>query len=55
MSMSIPFHGKLPPPSEDENDLLDSSDHRNEFRACPARCRSPRRLEGLRVTIAQED
>lgn len=49
------FAGKLPPMSEDESDLLDSSGHRNErSRLC---CQIPmtEALDGLRVTIAPED
>ena len=49
------FADKLPPMSEDENDLLDSSDHRNEHSrlSCQLKCRPE--LEGLRVEIAPED
>lgn len=45
----------LPPMSEDENDLLDSSDHRSEGSrlSCQVRCTSA--LEGLRIRIAPED
>ena len=49
------FADKLPPMSEDEDDLLDSSDHRQEHsRLC---CQLPmtEALDGLRVTIAPED
>jgi 2Fe-2S ferredoxin len=35
------FADRLPPIGADENDLLDSSDHRNATRACPARSSSP--------------
>lgn len=49
------FADKLPPMSEDENDLLDSSDHRNEHSrlSCQLKCKAE--LEGLRVEIAPED
>jgi 2Fe-2S ferredoxin len=49
------FVGRLPDMTEDENDLLDSSDHRDErsrlscqLKLCPA-------LEGLLVELAPED
>jgi len=49
------FADKLPPMSEDENDLLDSS----EFRDATSRlsCQLPFTddLDGLKVTIAEED
>jgi 2Fe-2S ferredoxin len=41
--------------SEDENDLLDSSDHRNEFSRLSCQIPVTDALEGLKVTIAQED
>ena len=45
----------LPPMSEDENDLLESSDHRTASSrlSCQLQCSS--RLDGLRVQIAPED
>ena len=49
------FADKLPKLSEDENDLLDSSDHRNEFSRLSCQVPITDALEGLRVTIAQED
>ena len=49
------FMDKLPKLSEDENDLLDSSDHRNEFSRLSCQIPISDALEGLRVTIAQED
>ena len=49
------FMDKLPKLSEDENDLLDSSDHRNEFSRLSCQVPITDALEGLRVTIAQED
>lgn len=49
------FADKLPPMSEDENDLLDSSDHRNERSrlSCQIKCKAE--LDGLKVEIAPED
>jgi len=41
--------------SEDENDLLDSSDHRNEFSRLSCQVPVTAALEGCKVTIAQED
>ena len=46
---------KLPSMSEDENDLLDSSDHRNEYSRLSCQVPVTADLEGLRVTIAPED
>ena len=46
---------KLPALSEDENDLLDSSDHRNEYSRLSCQVPVTAALEGLKVTIAQED
>ena len=49
------FADRLPAISEDESDLLDSSDHRNERSrlSCQLRCEAA--IEGLRVQIAPED
>jgi 2Fe-2S ferredoxin len=49
------FADRLPPMSEDENDLLDSSSHRTA--ASRLSCQIPinEALEGLRVIIAPED
>lgn len=49
------FADKLPEMSEDENDLLDSSDHRNEASRLSCQIPITPELEGLVVTIAQED
>ena len=49
------YFGKLPAVSEDENDLLDSSDHRNEFSRLSCQVPVTAAMEGMRVTIAQED
>ena len=46
---------KLPPMSEDENDLLDSSDNRTENSRLSCQIPFEDSLEGLRVTIAPED
>lgn len=49
------FADKLPPISEDENDLLDSSDHRNETSRLSCQLTMTPDLDGMRVTIAAED
>lgn len=49
------FMEKVPTMSEDENDLLDSSDHRNELSRLSCQIPVTDALEGLKVTIAQED
>ena len=49
------FAGKLPELGEDENDLLDSSDHRNETSRLSCQLTLNEELDGLRVTIAPED
>ena len=49
------FIGKLPAMSEDENDLLDSSDHRTEASRLSCQLPFSDALDGLRVTIAPED
>jgi ferredoxin, 2Fe-2S len=49
------FADKISPMSEDENDLLDSSDHRNETSRLSCQVAFSADLDGLRVTIAQED
>lgn len=46
---------RLPPISEDENDLLDSSDHRVETSRLSCQIPFSADLDGLRVTIAPED
>jgi 2Fe-2S ferredoxin len=46
---------RLPPMSEDENDLLDSSDHRTERSRLSCQLRSNDAIEGLRLQIAPED
>ncbi|MGH6785954.1 MAG: 2Fe-2S iron-sulfur cluster-binding protein [Novosphingobium sp.] len=47
--------GKLPAMSEDENDLLDSSDHRQDNSRLSCQIPFADALDGLRVTIAPED
>ena len=49
------YFDKLPKMSEDENDLLDSSDHRNEYSRLSCQVPISAALEGCRVTIAPED
>ena len=49
------FADQLPPMSEDENDLLDSSDHRNDSSRLSCQIPFSAALDGLRVTIAPED
>jgi len=46
---------KLDPMSEDENDLLDSSDHRQPVSRLSCQIQLKDELDGLRVTIAPED
>jgi 2Fe-2S ferredoxin len=49
------FADSLPAMTEDENDLLDSSDHRNETSRLSCQVVLNDALDGLRVTIAPED
>jgi 2Fe-2S ferredoxin len=49
------FAGTLPPMGEDENDLLDSSDHRGPTSRLSCQIPVSAALEGLVVTIADED
>lgn len=49
------FADKLPPMSEDENDLLDSSEHRDDTSRLSCQVPVTDALDGCRVTIAQED
>ena len=46
---------RLPKMSEDENDLLESSDHRNDSSRLSCQIPFTQELDGLRVTIAPED
>ncbi len=49
------FKDRLPAMSEDEDDLLESSDHRDENSRLGCQVPFTATLDGLRVTIAQED
>ncbi|HKX79483.1 MAG TPA: 2Fe-2S iron-sulfur cluster-binding protein [Novosphingobium sp.] len=49
------FKDVLPAMSEDENDLLDSSEYRDENSRLSCQVPITAALEGCRVTIAQED
>jgi ferredoxin, 2Fe-2S len=49
------FVDRLPAMSEDENDLLDSSDHRRPTSRLSCQIRVSAGLEGLRLSIAPED
>ncbi|GAA4643219.1 2Fe-2S iron-sulfur cluster-binding protein [Pontixanthobacter gangjinensis] len=49
------FKDKLPAISEDEDDLLESSDHRNENSRLSCQVPFSAELDGLKVTIAPED
>ena len=49
------FAERLPEMSEDEDDLLESSDHRNESSRLSCQIPLTAELDGLRVTIAPED
>jgi len=49
------FKDKLPPMSEDEDDLLESSDHRVETSRLSCQIEFTAELDGLKVKIAPED
>jgi ferredoxin len=49
------FVDELPPLRGDENDLLDSSDHRQANSRLSCQIPISAKLDGLRVTIAPED
>jgi 2Fe-2S ferredoxin len=49
------FAGRLPSMSDDENDLLDSSDDRDATSRLSCQIRLTADLAGLRATIAAED
>lgn len=49
------FKDRLPPMSEDEDDLLESSDHRDANSRLGCQVPLTADLDGLKVTIAQED
>ncbi|MEH6758127.1 MAG: 2Fe-2S iron-sulfur cluster-binding protein [Parasphingorhabdus sp.] len=46
---------KLPAMTEDEDDLLESSDHRDEFSRLSCQIEMNDDLDGLKVKIAEED
>jgi 2Fe-2S ferredoxin len=49
------FADKVTPLSEDENDLLDSTDHRQDNSRLSCQLQMSDDLNGLKVTIAPED
>lgn len=49
------FMEKLPEMSEDENDLLDSSDHRDEYSRLSCQIPISSDYDGMKVRIAEED
>ena len=49
------FAGQINPLSEDENDLLDSTDHRQGNSRLSCQLQVTDALDGLKVTIAPED
>ena len=49
------FFDKLPPVTDDENDLLDGSAHRNAASRLSCQVMMSEALNGMRVTIAEED
>jgi len=49
------WKAKLPEMSEDEDDLLESSDHRDEFSRLSCQIELSDELDGLKVRIAEED
>jgi 2Fe-2S ferredoxin len=49
------FKDKLPAMTEDEDDLLDSSDHRDANSRLSCQIPFSEDLDGLKVTIAEED
>ncbi len=49
------FWDKLPAMTEDENDLLESSDKRDEFSRLSCQVKLDPSVEGLKVRIAEED
>jgi len=49
------FKDKLPEMSEDEDDLLDSSDHRDENSRLSCQIPMSAELDGMVVTVAEED
>jgi len=49
------FKDLLPPMTEDENDLLDSSDHRDGNSRLSCQLPITAEMDGIKVTIAEED
>jgi 2Fe-2S ferredoxin len=49
------FFGKLAPMKDDENDLLDSIDHRSGTSRLSCQIRFVEELDGMRVQVAEED
>ena len=49
------WKAKLPGMSEDEDDLLESSDHRDEFSRLSCQIEMSDELDGLKVKVADED
>lgn len=49
------YFAKLPPISEDENDLLDGSEHRDEYSRLSCQVMMSDDLAGMSVRIAEED
>ncbi|MEL7188598.1 MAG: 2Fe-2S iron-sulfur cluster-binding protein [Pseudomonadota bacterium] len=49
------FKDKLPEMSEDEDDLLESSDHRNDTSRLSCQIPLTAELSGMKVTISPED
>ena len=49
------FADKIAPMGEDENDLLESSDHRNDMSRLSCQIPFTADLDGLKITIAAED
>lgn len=49
------FAGALTPMSEDENDLLDSTDHRDGRSRLSCQIQFSEELDGMKVIIAEED
>jgi ferredoxin, 2Fe-2S len=49
------FSDRMPEMSEDENDLLDSSNHRDADSRLSCQIRFTQSLDGLKIRIAKED
>ena len=55
VNIDASFMDKLPKMSDDENDLLDSSEHRDDNSRLSCQVPITAALDGMKVTIAQED